>query len=106
MGISKKKTAEIKTELVNLIQLELTAQNMDIRTFASHLQLSVSATRNMLNGNQMTLDRLHEISVILNFNFFRFWADQLQIDQPASADIERIKALEIENRTLIKLLKG
>ncbi|WP_163715502.1 hypothetical protein [Mangrovibacterium lignilyticum] len=106
MGVIKKKAAVVKTELLDLMQLKLKEQSMSNKELASRLQLSVSATQNMLKGNKMTLDRLHELSLILDFNFFRFWASQLQIDQPESVEIGRIKELEIENRTLMKLIKS
>jgi len=106
MGVIKKEAAAVKTELLELIQHKLKELDMSNKELASGLGLSVSATQNMLRGNKMTLERLHDISVILDFNFYRFWASQLDIDQPESAELQQIKELEIENRTLMKLIKS
>ncbi len=101
-----KKSTTIKAELLQLIQQKMLEHHLSLNDFARKLELSPSAVSRMLEGNNMTLERLHEISLIFNYNFFRVWSDQLEIDQPESADIRRVKELEIANATLIKVIKS
>lgn len=96
----------IKAELLHLIDLRANELGLSKKEFARQLNLSVSATQNMLHGNNMTLERLHELSVILDFNFFRYWAAELPFDKPVSPEMERIRELEIANETLMKLIKS
>lgn len=69
----------------------------------------------MLNGRTMSLDKLRKLSVIFGYNFFADLSGLLDLPGPVQEDAvvaghsacnERIRELEIENRTLLMVLKN
>jgi hypothetical protein len=73
---------------------------------AKKLDLSVNATYNTLKKPSIQTDRLAQISEILQMNFFKILAGQLNIANPINPQIEK---LTTENKTLkevIRLLGG
>lgn len=69
-----------------------------------------SSVAKMLASDQVKLDRLKLISEVLGYNFLRVLADQIGVGDPPKYTIEaetkeRLRELEIENATLLKVLR-
>ncbi len=99
-------TSNQNTPINELILLEMKKQNLSISTLAKKLDLSLNATYNTLKKSNIQTDRLTQISEILQVNFFRILAKDLNITKPINPQIEK---LTTENKTLkeiISLLGG
>jgi hypothetical protein len=73
-----------------------------------------SSVTKMLQSGSLKLSRLVKLSVLFDYNFLRALADQLELDNPPkNPDLKpedhtacqlRIRDLEVENATLLKVL--
>ena len=73
---------------------------------AKKLDLSLNATYNTFKKTSIQTDRLAQISEILQVNFFKILANDLNIENPINPQTEK---LTTENKTLkevIRLLGG
>ncbi len=100
-------------EALRMIKQKMEEKGWNQTKLAGLLHVYPSAVFQMLNGSTMSLDKLKELSGIFGYNFFIDLADMLDLPEPAkesaptidhSACEERIQELEIENRTLLKIL--
>ena len=64
----------------------------------------------MLLSDRIKLDKLVELSVVFGYNFLRELSNQLELNDPPKLIVDhsacqlRIRELEIENATLLKVL--
>jgi predicted transcriptional regulator len=98
--------ADIYEDLMPLIQQKLKENGMNKKELAERLNLHPSSVYKFLEGKNMPLDRLETLSVILDFNFFRDLSIRLSMEQPLTAEGQRIQELEIANKTLKELIKS
>ncbi|MFA9370428.1 MAG: hypothetical protein ACERIH_01850 [Labilibaculum antarcticum] len=99
-------TTNKTTPINELILSEMKKQEVSISAMAKKLDLSINATYNTLRKASIQTDRLAQISEILQVNFFKILAGQLNIENPINPQIEK---LTTENKTLkeaIRLLGG
>lgn len=99
-------TTNKTTPINELILSEMKKQDVSLSAMAKKLDLSVNAIYNTLKKPSIQTDRLAQISEILQVNFFKILAGQLNIANPINPQIEK---LTTENKTLkevIRLLGG
>jgi hypothetical protein len=99
------KTKNIQAEALQLINIRMKAKGFRVADLARSLGLSPSAAGKMIESKEMTLERLYNLSVTLEFNFFTALSGFLDLAEPVTEDKERIRELEMENRTLMKVLR-
>jgi lambda repressor-like predicted transcriptional regulator len=95
-----------KTPLNTLIEAEMKKKGLRPADLARKLRLSVSTTYYLLSRPSIQVDRLWQISKILEINFFQILADQLNLEDDSDAfkDDEK-EALKAENATLKEVIK-
>jgi len=100
--------------IMELIGQVLQKRGMNYSQLARLINVTPSSVQKMFSGKAMSLDRLRSLSQALDYNFFAAIAmkEELPNYQQILETPEREKELEkkvfeleIENRTLIKLLK-
>ena len=104
MKISSKKSYPIAIN--ELIVAEMNRQGVTANDLARQLDLNVNTVYHLLKKPNMQIDRLWEVCEILQINFFRMLAEEINIANPVD---ERIQQLETENNMLkevIALLGG
>jgi len=100
----------LEAEAIRLIKLKLKEKGWSSSVLATKIGLHPSSVSKMLASDQIKLDRLKEISELLGYNFLRVLADHIGVnDNPPkytleTATKERLRELEIENATLLKVL--
>jgi transcriptional regulator with XRE-family HTH domain len=100
----------LENEAIRLIALKLKEEEgWNSSVLAAKLGMHPSSVTKMLQSGQIKLDRLKLISELLGYNFLRALADQIEVDNPPRysaepATRERLRELEIENATLLKVL--
>ena len=100
------KTPDISNhELLSLIQQVINQKGITNKQLAKLLEITPSSVHKMLRGNHITVERLIILSNFLKYNFFAVIAERLELSEPETGNQKRIYELEIENRTLMKLLK-
>lgn len=102
--------ANLEKEAIRLIKLKLKEKGWNSSVLAGKIGMHPSSVSKMLLSDQIKLDRLKLISELLGYNFLRALADQIEVDNPPkhimeAATQERIHELEIENATLLKVLR-
>ena len=102
MEISEK----LYAECLSLVKKIMKQRGMNHTELAKELGITPSTVHKMFTGQFITLERLCRLSLILDFNFFSALSDKLDIPEPQTKDQQRIYELEIENRTLMKILKA
>jgi len=99
----------LEAEAIRLIKLKLKEKGWNKTDLAVKLGMHPSSVTKMLASDQIKLDRLKLISELLEFNFLRALADQIEVNDPPRysaepATRERLRELEIENAVLMKVL--
>jgi len=74
--------ANISFNVSSIIEKRLYEQRMTRSQLAKKLGVTLPAVTTMLSHQVYKTDRLIHLSKLFNFNFFRFIADQLPIDDP------------------------
>jgi DNA-binding Xre family transcriptional regulator len=100
----------LEAEAIRLIKEKLKEKGWNKTDLALKIGMHPSSVAKMLASDQIKLDRLKLISELLGFNFLRALADQIDVNDPPRyiaepATRERIRELEIENATLLKVLR-
>ena len=100
----------LEAEAIRLIKLKLKEKGWNSADLAVKIGMHPSSVAKMLASDQIKLDRLKLISELLGYNFLRVLADQIEGNDPPlysaePATRERLRELEIENATLLKLLR-
>jgi len=100
----------LEKEAIRLIKVKLKEKGWNSSDLARRLGMHPSSVAKMLLVGQIKLDRLKLISELLGYNFLRVLADQIDVADPPKyaaepATMERIRELEIENATLLKVLR-
>jgi transcriptional regulator with XRE-family HTH domain len=105
------RTIDIQQETLRLIRQKMEEKGLTQTKLAKVLQVTTSSVFQMLNSNSMSLHRLEQLSRVLGYNFFAELSKLPGLPgtealQPDHSDCNaRILELEIENRTLLKILK-
>lgn len=99
----------IEKEAVRLIKLKMKEKGWNSSVLAAKIGMHPSSVSKMLQSDQIKLDRIKLISELLGYNFLRALADQIEVNDPPkytleAATKERLRELEIENATLLKVL--
>jgi transcriptional regulator with XRE-family HTH domain len=100
----------LEAEAIRLIKQKLKEKGWSSTDLAQKIGMHPSSVAKMLQSDQIKLDRLKLISELLGYNFLRALADQIDVnDNPPkytmeTATKERLRELEIENATLLKVL--
>lgn len=99
----------LEAEAIRLIKQKLKEKGWNKTDLAMKIGMHPSSVAKMLASDQIKLERLKLISELLGFNFLRFLADQIEVNDPPRysaepATRERIRELEIENAVLMKVL--
>lgn len=99
----------LEAEAIRLIKLKLKEKGWNSSVLAVKIGMHSSSVAKMLASDQIKLDRLKLISELLGYNFLRALADQIDVNDPPKytmevATKERLRELEIENATLLKVL--
>lgn len=100
----------IEQEAIRLIKLKMKEKGWNSADMARKMGVHQSTVAKMLQSNFIKLGRLNEFCDLLNFNFLRALADQLELNDPPkfseeAASSQRIRDLEIENTVLLKALR-
>jgi len=103
-------------ELKKMINRQLKKSGMTVGGLARELKMTHSGVRQMLDREQLKVQRLAELSEAMNYNFFRELGESLPYAEPDYTDTsekdrlkERVKELELELKVLkeaISLMKG
>lgn len=100
----------LESEAIRLIKLKLKEKGWNSTDLALKIGMHPSSVAKMLASGQIKLDRLKLISELIGYNFLRALADQIDVnDNPPKYTLEaatkdRLRELEIENATLLKVL--
>jgi predicted acetyltransferase len=99
----------LEIEALRLIKLKQKEKGWNNTDLSLKLGMHQSAVAKMMASGQIKLDRLKLISELLGYNFLRALADQIEVNEPPkytleAATRERLRELEIENATLLKVL--
>jgi DNA-binding Xre family transcriptional regulator len=100
----------LEAEAIRLIKLKLKEKGWNKTDLAMTIGMHPSSVAKMLVSDQVKLDRLKLISEVLGYNFLRALADQIDVADPPKYTLEaetkeRLRELEIENATLLKVLR-
>ncbi len=102
-------------EIIQLIIHKMDEKRVTQVELAKGLNIQPSSVSRILKGNNLSVDKLRQISILLDFNFFSLLAGYVEVSEPKETETakkgtdhsqcnERIRELEIENRTLLKVL--
>jgi lambda repressor-like predicted transcriptional regulator len=99
----------LEKEAIRLIDLKIREKGIKITELSTKIGMHPNSLAKMIASGQIKLDRLKLISELLGYNFLRALADQIDINEPPkctmeAATRERLRELEIENATLLKVL--
>lgn len=104
----------IEQEALRLVRIKMQEKGWNATTLSKKMGLHFSTTTKMLQSNKIKLGRIAELSVLLEYNFLRILADQMELDNPPrypevkpedhTVCQQRIRDLEVENATLLKVL--
>jgi transcriptional regulator with XRE-family HTH domain len=100
----------LEAEAIQLIKVKLKEKGWNSSDLALKIGMHPSSVAKMLASDQVKLDRLKLISEVLGYNFLRALADQVNVADPPKYTLEaetkeRLRELEIENATLLKVLR-
>jgi len=89
-----------------LIMEEMKRQGLRPPDLARSLHISNTSIYHLLRQSTIQVDRLWQISKILNFNFFEIFADEMVIKNNEASIVDPEKeALKAENKTLKEVIK-
>ena len=99
----------LEKEVLRLIKLKLKEKGWNNTELSKKIGMHPSSVAKMLASDQIKLDRLKLISELLGYNFLRELANLVDVNEPPkhtmeTATRERLRELEIENATLLKVL--
>lgn len=100
----------IEHEALTLIRKKMAEKGWNNSDVAKRMQMHKSSVSKMLQADRIKLDKLVELSNLFGYNFLRELSDQLELNNPPrliedhTACQLRIRELEIENATLLKVL--
>ena len=100
----------LEAEAIRLIKQKLKEKGWNKTDLATKIGMHPSSVAKMLASDQVKLDRLKLISEVLGYNFMRALADMIDVADPPKYTLEaetkeRLRELEIENATLLKVLR-
>ncbi len=98
-----------------MILREMKKNHIKVADISRSLNIRYSSAHSLINGSTLQVSRLFDISVALQYNFFREIAQMLPYKNPDYSVVqddselktlkERLKLLEIENGILRQTLK-
>lgn len=103
----------IEKEAIRLVKLKMKEKGWNSSMLAKKMELHPSTIAKLLQSDRISLGRIAKLSELLNYNFLRVFADQLNLTDPPKYEAEeaaqerireRIRELEIENAILLKVL--
>lgn len=100
----------IEHEALALIKKKMDEKGWNISDLAKRMLMHKSSVSKMLQADRIKLGKLVELSVVFEYNFLRELSDLLALNNPPqliedhTACQLRIRELEIENATLLKVL--
>ena len=99
----------LEKEAIHLIKIKLREKGWSSTDLAKRIGMHPGSVAKMLASDQINPDRLKLISELPGYNFLRALADQIEVNDPPkyameTATRERVRELEIENATLLKVL--
>jgi hypothetical protein len=105
-----------KINVVSIVNRELKNRHISHSDVARKLSTSPSTIQGMLSRPTLQVNRLIELSMVCNYNFFREIAELLPYEEPKATKLqsvtdvtntlnERIKELEMEVKILRQTLK-
>lgn len=117
MSVSHKLTFEI----IALLRRKMEARSMTKSQLSRRMEISASAVTKLVNeGSELSVDRLYELSVAMEFNFFAVVAQKesmrdlpgtpvdpriTELQEQLATVTQQLHDLEIENQTLLKVLQ-
>lgn len=102
----------INYEVLNLVNKIVEQRGLRHDELGRRIGLTYSGTHKMLDSKKLTVNRLKDLTLALEYNFFASLAQQLNLPEPDTKtkkekELEkRIQELEIENRILMKILRN
>ena len=103
-------------EAIRLIKLKMDEKRVNQVALAKSLNMEPSSVSRMLKSNSLSIEKLKQLSICLDYNFFVSFAGMLDLKEPAlhveppppdhTICNERIRELEIENNIMLKILKA
>jgi len=112
---------QLTYEMIALLRRKMEARSMTKSKLSKRMEISASAVTKLVNeGSELSVDRLYELSVAMEFNFFAVVAQKEPLRNFAGAPVDpritaleeqlatvtqRMHDLEIENQTLLKVLQ-
>ena len=109
------KQLNFNKEALRLVHQRMSEKGWSQSELGRRLNIKPSSVYRMLHANTIRVEKLRRLSLVLEYNFFTALAGQLDLPEPSESSIrpadyaecqERIRELEIENRTLLKILKS
>lgn len=98
-----------KVNLADTLKVVLKKRDMSMATLAARVGVYPSTIKTILEKNRASIPRLIQFSKVLNFNFFKLYANAVQIAEPldfaVAAKDEEIDALNSEIASLKKELE-
>ena len=100
----------IEHEALALIRKKMAEKGWNNSDVAKRMLMHKSSVSKMLQADRIKLGKLVELSVVFGYNFLRELSDQLELNDPPKLTVDhsacqlRIRELEIENATLLKVL--
>ena len=99
----------LEKEAIGIIKLKLKEKGWNSTDLALKIGMHPSSVAKMLASDQIKLDRIKLISELLDYNILRVLADKIEVNDPPKYTMElstreRLRELEIENATLLKVL--
>jgi transcriptional regulator with XRE-family HTH domain len=92
--------ANISFNVSSIIENRLYEQRMTRSQLAKKLGVTLPAVSTMLSYHVYKTDRLIQLSQLFNFNFFRFIADKIPIDDPPKQDpVDQSAQIKITEQT-------
>jgi len=100
----------IEHEALALIRKKMAEKGWYNSDVAKRMLMHKSSVSKMLQSDRIKLDKLVELSAVFGYNFLRELSDLLELNDPPKLIVDhsacqlRIRELEIENATLLKVL--
>lgn len=100
----------IEKEALALIRKKMAEKGWNNSEMAKRMQVHKSTVAKMLKTDRIKLNKLAELSDLFGYNFLRELSDHLELNDPPKLIVDhtacqlRIRELEIENATLLKVL--
>ncbi len=108
-----KDSKEFNQNVLALLKQVVKKRDINYHDLAKRLGVTYSAAHKMLHGRAITVNRLWDLSIALDYNLFAGLATKFEFSEPKAIDPSeqlvkelelRIHDLEVENRTLLMIL--